>query len=190
LPAKSGLGGLSSRSSIGTLYCHLIDLRCLHRTKRRRVNSENRRIEHAPGRMLSRSRTPRKPIHAPERPANRERTNLAHAHCCCVAASASLCAGTAHCPRTTIKQSTRGRAHSAQRQCNTRHDRTAAELRRWARAAETVEYTHTASINRCQKALPHARGRITPAAVPKDMPSRGPLLKTARQPGAEPVVGT
>ena len=70
------------------------------------------------------------------------------------------------------------------------HDRTAAELRRRARAAETVEYTHTASINRCQKALPHARGRITPAAVPKDMPSRGPLLKTARPPGAEPVVGT
>ena len=46
------------------------------------------------------------------------------------------------------------------------HDRTAAELRRRARAAETVEYTHTASIKRCQKALPHERGRITPAAVP------------------------
>ena len=58
LPAKSCPGGLCSRSSIGTGYCHLIDLRCLHRTKRRRVKSEKRHIEHAPRRMLSRTRAP------------------------------------------------------------------------------------------------------------------------------------
>jgi hypothetical protein len=125
----------------------------------------------------------------PERPANREHTNLAH--CCCVAASASLCAGTAHCPRTTKHNKADGAGHTRLSvQCNTSHDRTAAELRRWTRAAATVEYTHTASIKSFQKALPHERGHITPAAVPKDVLSRGAFLTTARPPGAEPVVGT
>lgn len=119
--------------------------------------------------------TPRKPMlcTTPRTP-NRARTNLAH--CCCVAASASLCAGTAHCPRTTTHNKAHGAGHTRLSvQCNTRHDRTAAELRRWARAAEMVEYTHTASMKRCQQALPHERGRITPATVPQGRAVEGDL---------------
>jgi hypothetical protein len=70
------------------------------------------------------------------------------------------------------------------------HDRTAAELRRRARAAETVEYTH---IYRQYKEVPEGpapRARPHHAGYSPLMLSRGALLTTARPPGAEPVVGT
>ena len=217
LPAKSCPGGLCSRSSIGTGYCHLIDLRCLHRTKRRRVKSENRRIEHAPGRMLSRTRSPHPggtallhagaqhapcacmhaPLHAhpgspcthcttPERPAKRERTNLAH--CCCVAASASLCAGTAHCPRTTMHNKAHGAVHSRLSvHCKPRpHSGRAKEKGSGGRNGRVHTYRQYKEVPEgpAPRARPHHAG-CSPLML-----SRGALLTTARPPGAEPVVGT